>query len=92
MKVKPTVMRLSRPKDIQAAVAYAESEAKKNQLNFKGGTDNGTGSGHGFAAAYTVHPDHIELTVDKKPFWASSAMIKDAVNKFWTEYLKNEGG
>ena len=91
MKMKPIVMQLNRPKDIQAAVDYAETETTKNNLRFEGTTTHGSGSGHGFAARYAVLPDHIELTVDKKPFWASSSMVKDAVNNFWGEYLRNEG-
>ena len=90
MKTKPIVMQMSRPKDIQAAVDYAAAEAKKNNLRFEGTATQGSGSGHGFAAKYTVHSDRIELTVEKKPFWASSSMVKDAVNNFWTEYLRNE--
>ena len=88
MKMKPIVMQLSRPKDIQAAVDYAQAEARKNNLRFDGTVTQGSGSGHGFAARYAVLPDSIELTVEKKPFWASTSMVKDAVNDFWAEYLR----
>jgi hypothetical protein len=90
MKMKPIVMQLSRPKNLQAAVDYAEKEARMNKLRFNGTTAQGSGSGHGFAAKYTVHPDRIELTVEKKPFWASSSMIQEAVKNFWAEYLRDE--
>ena len=89
--MKPIVMQLSRPKDIQAAVEYAQTEARKNNLRFSGNVSQGNGSGHGFTASYTVRPGYIELTVDKKPFWASSNMVQDAVNRFWADYLQNEG-
>ena len=56
--MKPIII-LPRPRNLQAALAYAMNEAQKHNIFFEGNEYTGRGSGQGFAAKYTVHPTCI---------------------------------
>ena len=84
-------IKVSRPKNLKAALALANEKARKHDIFFVGDEKSGSGSGKGFSAKYIIHPDCIEVLVLDRPFWASSSMVKRKIQKFWKGYLRQEG-
>lgn len=81
---------VSRPKNVNAALAHARAEAKRSGVHFDGNEKSGQAQGRGFRASYTVHPNCIELTILDKPFWAPASIVQDAIRKYCAEYLRKE--
>ena len=88
--MKPIKVTVSRPKNVNVALAYARAVAKRAGVSFDGDDKHGHGQGRGFKASYTVHANCVELTILDKPFWAPAGMVQDAVRKYCAEYLRRE--
>ena len=80
--MNPIKVTVSRPKNVNAALAYARAEAKRAGVSFDGNDRHGHGQGRGFKAIYTVHANCIEFTILDNPFWAPASMVQDAIKKY----------
>jgi len=78
-------IRLSKPEQLEKALAQLASEAAKHGISFEYNLAKGSASGRGFAGHYAVHPDHIMVTVTKKPFIVPGSVVEEKVKKYWTQ-------
>jgi len=88
--MKPITIKVNRPKNIQAALAYAKTEAANHQITCTLHENHGNGSGHGFSGHYAIHPNYIEITVTSKPLWVTAATVEKKIREYCNDYLRRE--
>jgi len=81
----PITINLS--KELLKMIPFLEDEAMKNNIAYKKNDHSGHGSGHGFEASYTIGENNIVLTIHKKPFYVTKAMVIKEVNDYVKKLL-----
>jgi len=79
----PLKFRIKKPKELDSTLTELKREAGRHSIAFTGDEKSGRGSGYGFEAIYTVFPNEIEMTVLRKPFWASESMVRSELEKYF---------
>jgi hypothetical protein len=64
-------------------VARAKQTAAQNHAQLDGDERSGTFSGDGVAGTYTVQNHTVTVTINRKPFYIATAMIKSHVQGFF---------
>ena len=69
--------------DPVAMVKRAKQIAAQNHVQFEGNEHTGTFSGDGVAGGYTVNGQIVTITIDRKPFYVTVAMIQSHLQQFF---------
>jgi hypothetical protein len=64
-------------------VKRARETATQNHVQFDGDEHSGNFSGDGVAGTYAVSGQTVTLTINRKPFYVTMAMIQDHLGKFF---------
>lgn len=64
-------------------VERAKQSAAQNHVQFDGDERSGNFSGDGVAGTYTVQNHTVTVTVNRKPFYITMAMIKSHIQGFF---------
>ena len=64
-------------------VERAKQAARQNHVEFNGDENSGNFSGDGVAGTYTVKDHTITVTISRKPFYVTMAMIEGHVRQFF---------
>ena len=76
------IIKVPKPKDLQALLDRAKSDADKHGILYEGDITAGHGSGMGFEGRYVIDADFIIIHVLKKPMFVSKAKIETEVKKY----------
>ena len=68
----------------EALFAKAVDAAAKYGVTFRGDTDAGTFDGHGVEGHYTADGCVITVTIERKPFFASWAVVESRLRVIFT--------
>jgi hypothetical protein len=69
--------------DPAGLVKRAKQIAAQNHVQFDGNEHSGNFSGDGVAGAYTVEGQNVTVTINRKPFYVTMAMIQSHVQEFF---------
>ncbi|MCL2355969.1 MAG: hypothetical protein FWC70_02260 [Defluviitaleaceae bacterium] len=75
-------IKVSKPKNTQALLEKAKSDAEKYGISYSGDITGGRASGMGFEGSYTVDENFIIIEVLKKPIFVSGARIEKEVSRY----------
>jgi len=64
-------------------VKRAKQIAAQNHVQFDGDEHSGNFSGDGVAGTYTVQEHTVTVTINRKPFYITMAMIQSHVQQFF---------
>ena len=64
-------------------VNRAKQVAAQNHVQFDGDERYGTFSGDGVAGTYSVHGQTVTVTINRKPFFITMAVIQNHVEQFF---------
>jgi hypothetical protein len=64
-------------------VKRAKQLAAQNHVQFDGDEQSGNFSGDGVAGIYKIEDHTITVTINRKPFYVTMAMIRDHLTQFF---------
>ena len=64
-------------------VNRAKQTAVQNHVQFDGDEHSGNFSGDGVAGTYTVQGHTVTVTINRKPFYVTMAMIQNQLQQFF---------
>jgi hypothetical protein len=69
--------------DAVELVKRAKQVAAQNHVQFDGDEHSGNFSGDGVAGTYAVQDHTVSITINRKPFYVTMAMIQDHMQQFF---------